>query len=71
METKIKGTGYSIDVLNGTAKVKRQFEFDDGSMIEFSLTLPRDDAATLPDIHKRSVAKAIELLQMTIPKPKA
>ena len=68
MNVKVKGTEYSISVLNGVAVVKRNFEFDDGSVINFTVELPRDDSATLPQIHQRSVAQAIELLQLTVPK---
>jgi hypothetical protein len=66
--SKVRSSDYSISILNGQPMVTREFKFDDGSVINFTVYLPRDDQATLPDIHKQSVAHAISLLEQTIPK---
>lgn len=66
METKIMEGDFSITISSGKPTVSRNFKFSDATAISFSIQLDRDDAATLPDLHRKSVEAVIELLQRTI-----
>jgi hypothetical protein len=43
--------------------ITRSIQFSDGGTMTFSLKLPRDDGATLIDLHRQSIEDAIARLQ--------
>lgn len=63
MDTKTNRGDYSLTLSGGKPTITRNFMFADGSAIDFTVTLERDDSATLVDLHQRSLRHAIALLQ--------
>lgn len=63
MTVKTSKGDYRLTLNSGQPTITRNFTFDDGSAIDFTVTLARDDEATLVDLHQRSLRHAITLLQ--------
>jgi len=63
MDIKTIEGNFNVAIDGGHPTVARHFKFSDGSVIDFSITLPPDYSATLVDLHQRSVTHAIALLQ--------
>lgn len=66
MEKPFKNGSFDLELSNMQPTIRRQFEFKNGDQVSFSVTLPRDDAATLPDLHQRSVRAVIDHLESLI-----
>jgi hypothetical protein len=66
MEITFKNYAFDISIINGEPTLNRRYEFNNGETISFAITLPRDDSATIPVLHVRSVEAAIKHLKSLI-----
>lgn len=53
----------NLTVNAGVPVMSREIEYQNGDRISFSVALPDSSNATLPELHKQSVARVIQLLQ--------
>lgn len=66
MDNKISDSDFSISVRSSQPTVTRTFKFASGATVTFSIALPRHDADTILDMHRKSVEAVIDLLRSTI-----
>jgi hypothetical protein len=67
MEATLVSSTFDISAKDGQPTITREYTFKNGDTISFTVTLPRDDAATLPALHRQSIETAISHLKSLIP----
>ena len=63
MDNQYKAKNFGIEIHNFRPTVTRNFSFENGDLISFTVNLEPDFNATIGDIHKQSVIAAIEHLK--------
>ena len=61
---KITSAPFNLQIVGGgKPKITREIQFTNGDNISFTITLDRDENATLPELHRQSVQEVINRLQ--------
>lgn len=66
MNEPFKTQNFTIVINNQNRAISRNFEFSNGDILSFTMTLEKDESDAVSDLHVKSVQKAIDHLQFLI-----